>query len=277
MKRNCDMARDLMPLCIDGAASEESQTFVAAHVAECEACRDMYREMQESLPGTEDSAAQAQMNERVAHQLKERQRKRIGRTVLLGVLIGILVMVGLYALLSNHTTMGMPLERYTQTAYLRADGEHAVIVSRYQGKCSGSSSSMQPTEDGTIYYFELSQQRFQPQTQETTVELDVIDFSLTGCKELRQGSPQRYKTLWKRGEILPSCSAELEAYCVYLESMNRRIMVQRENGWATYYGLSNSMVHAEEQEPLILTEAEWNEMQAEGERLKQVVPELQNS
>ena len=59
--------------------------------------------------------------------------------------------------------------------------------------------------------------------------------------------------------------------------MNRRIMVQRENGWTTYYGLSNSMVHAEGQEPLILTEAEWNEMQAEGERLKQAVPELQNS
>ena len=29
MKRNCDMVRDLMPLCIDGAASEESQQVVA--------------------------------------------------------------------------------------------------------------------------------------------------------------------------------------------------------------------------------------------------------
>ena len=49
MKRNCDMVRDLMPLCIDGAASEESQQVVAEHVAECKSCQQIYQDMQGSL------------------------------------------------------------------------------------------------------------------------------------------------------------------------------------------------------------------------------------
>ena len=39
MKNNCDMARDLMPLTIDGVASEASQNYVNEHLAECAECR----------------------------------------------------------------------------------------------------------------------------------------------------------------------------------------------------------------------------------------------
>mgnify|MGYP000890224871 CR=1 FL=1 len=57
MKRNCDMVRDLMPLCIDGAASEESQQVVAEHVAECKSCQQIYQDMQGSLPAGQDHGA----------------------------------------------------------------------------------------------------------------------------------------------------------------------------------------------------------------------------
>lgn len=50
MKNKCDVAKDLMPLCIDGVASEESQQYVDEHVAQCRACELIYGEMRNALP-----------------------------------------------------------------------------------------------------------------------------------------------------------------------------------------------------------------------------------
>lgn len=36
---NCNIIRDLLPLCADGLASEESAALVEAHVKQCPACR----------------------------------------------------------------------------------------------------------------------------------------------------------------------------------------------------------------------------------------------
>ena len=41
----CDVIRDLMPLCADGVASEESRAAVEAHIRTCEACRALYESM----------------------------------------------------------------------------------------------------------------------------------------------------------------------------------------------------------------------------------------
>lgn len=46
----CAVAQDLMPLVIDGAASEQSRQAVAQHVAACSACSQIYREMQSAAP-----------------------------------------------------------------------------------------------------------------------------------------------------------------------------------------------------------------------------------
>ena len=46
----CAVAQDLMPLVIDGAASEQSRQAVAQHVAACPACSQIYREMQSAAP-----------------------------------------------------------------------------------------------------------------------------------------------------------------------------------------------------------------------------------
>ena len=50
MKNECNVARDLMPLCIDGVASEESQQYVDKHVASCHDCELVYGEMKSALP-----------------------------------------------------------------------------------------------------------------------------------------------------------------------------------------------------------------------------------
>ena len=48
-KKECRVMRDLMPLCIDGAASEASRELVVKHVWECEECAKVYAEMQGHL------------------------------------------------------------------------------------------------------------------------------------------------------------------------------------------------------------------------------------
>lgn len=50
MKNNCNVARDLMPLVIDDVASEESKQYVNEHVAECTECAIAYGEMRVELP-----------------------------------------------------------------------------------------------------------------------------------------------------------------------------------------------------------------------------------
>jgi len=42
MKHDCNVARDLMPLMLDGAASEESQKLLNEHLEECADCQAYY-------------------------------------------------------------------------------------------------------------------------------------------------------------------------------------------------------------------------------------------
>lgn len=51
MNRNdCDIARDLMPLSVDGVCSEGSQRFLDNHVAQCPPCRDTFAQMKAGMP-----------------------------------------------------------------------------------------------------------------------------------------------------------------------------------------------------------------------------------
>lgn len=44
-QNNCDIARDLMPLSVDGVCSEGSQRFLDGHVSQCQPCRDYFSGM----------------------------------------------------------------------------------------------------------------------------------------------------------------------------------------------------------------------------------------
>ena len=42
MKYKCDVIRDLMPLCVDDAATEASKNIIVEHIAECKECENYY-------------------------------------------------------------------------------------------------------------------------------------------------------------------------------------------------------------------------------------------
>ena len=91
MTNNCNVARDLMPLVIDGVASEESQQYVDEHIAECTECALTYGAMRVELPRASQERERAEM-EKTAKKLR---RKRILRGVV-GGMVGIVIFLLCY-------------------------------------------------------------------------------------------------------------------------------------------------------------------------------------
>lgn len=59
MNRNdCDIARDLMPLSVDGVCSEGSQRFLDDHVAQCTPCRDTFARMKAGMSSLQPEPTQ---------------------------------------------------------------------------------------------------------------------------------------------------------------------------------------------------------------------------
>ncbi len=74
MKYDHEVIRDLMPLCVDGIASEKSEAIVKEHIAECEPCAAEWARMQQGEP--EQSAADVPDDEARFQKTARRVRKR---------------------------------------------------------------------------------------------------------------------------------------------------------------------------------------------------------
>lgn len=134
MHENCNIMRDLMPLCIDGAASDDSHRAVSRHIADCDECLKYYREMQtdmtralESRP-TEDEVKQAM-------RLVARKRRR---RILLIVLASAAGLILLWAMLLwlNTAPVLVDNDDYAVELYTTAQGyaftEYRSLDGRWQ-------------------------------------------------------------------------------------------------------------------------------------------------
>ena len=87
----CDVIRDLMPLCADGVASEDSRAAVEAHIRTCEACRTLYESMCAPVEATE--VKEPDYMDAVRQQKKE-NRRFILRVYGVTVAVLLLLLVG---------------------------------------------------------------------------------------------------------------------------------------------------------------------------------------
>lgn len=71
-KKNCGVARDLMPLAIDNVCGENSRKFLEDHLENCSECRDTYEKMKTPAP------VQEQANEETA---VEQEQKALAKSV----------------------------------------------------------------------------------------------------------------------------------------------------------------------------------------------------
>ncbi|MCR4645191.1 MAG: zf-HC2 domain-containing protein [Oscillospiraceae bacterium] len=95
MKYECDVIRDLMPLCAEGMASEASERTMQAHLAECKDCAaewESYKDGSVPFPETEVPEETKQY----AKTAKRVKRKHI-RLLAVAVLTTVIVLVGIMA------------------------------------------------------------------------------------------------------------------------------------------------------------------------------------
>lgn len=91
MKHDCDIVRDLMPMCIDGTASEKARKMVDEHVAECPPCDKVYAEMKGETKIELPVQPAAPEFVTTVKKMKNRRKRRTWLTLLLGVLIAAVV------------------------------------------------------------------------------------------------------------------------------------------------------------------------------------------
>ena len=92
MKWSCNIIRDLMPLYIDGACSEESKKIIEEHLKECEECRAYLSSMNE-----ENKIIERLSNEKEAQKIYSFKvvKKRILRKQIISGIIAILIVVSI--------------------------------------------------------------------------------------------------------------------------------------------------------------------------------------
>lgn len=138
MKYDCEVIRDLMPLCNDGTCSEQSRRMVGEHVLECPACMQMYQEMRTEVPGEPPvQSPDAAPFGKTVKQLRRKRGKRRALAVLAGVIVGLVLMLGgLYVLrcmttVYNHVSAN---GEYEFELYRRANGQIIYTMSNLSGR-----------------------------------------------------------------------------------------------------------------------------------------------
>lgn len=75
MKYEHEIIRDLMPLCIDGLASQQSEAAVRAHIAECAGCAAEWEQMQKGIDTDKREAEEAKRYAETARRVRRHDRR----------------------------------------------------------------------------------------------------------------------------------------------------------------------------------------------------------
>lgn len=92
---NCDMIRDLLPLCADGMASESSRTAVEDHLRTCDQCRALYMRLRAPVE-VQTTEAELDYMAAVKRQKKENRRflLRLYGVTLIAIFLLVLIWPG---------------------------------------------------------------------------------------------------------------------------------------------------------------------------------------
>lgn len=226
----CNVVRDLMPLCIDNAASEDSRKLVVDHVWKCEKCAEMYKEMQgHLLQGQKDDTDYLDAAARKLHR-KQKNRKRIlvAVTCLLTAIVVMVCMWG-YDYATNMSIFHVALDEYD--VYLtrtREDGRIILNIDMKDKKLHyGYGGYGVFEDDGYVYRMSVQTTLIRKYyTAPQRFATDVFDdwYWIDGA--IYHGDPATTKPItsirafcgddeeiiYQHGDDIPFCSEELETY-----------------------------------------------------------------
>lgn len=134
MKDNCDVIRDLMPLCIDETASEKSRQMVGEHVLECKPCMEVYQEMRTEVNREmPDSDPTKEPFNRTVHKLRHQWQKRRLIAGSIGAVVAILLcLMGgyVYQTLTTDYARNAGDENYSVQLNRRSNGQVIVTLNK---------------------------------------------------------------------------------------------------------------------------------------------------
>lgn len=250
MKSKCNVAKDLMPLVIDGVASEESQQYVDEHIAECTDCALAYGAMRVELPRANQEKERAEM-ERAAKAMKKKRRKRIFWSIVIGVVLCHVLLVGgdwLWNELTMFSRIPMKKSDVTIQLYKMSDGTGLIVYDLTRDDMSVGLGWEYDSNSGVLtlkpkkpiiplHHEEYEKLHGGYRTDELggweeqgwmkmTVE-QVEEWNATDRLNYQIYDPKPIQEIWveygdgmeliyKHGEEVPTCSAEMEAYLAYL-------------------------------------------------------------
>ncbi|MBR3629256.1 MAG: zf-HC2 domain-containing protein [Oscillospiraceae bacterium] len=124
MKTDCEIIRDLMPLCAEQIASDKSRLLVEEHLAECPDCREAYAAMQQPEPAISENKTEAE-------HFRQSYQKQRGCLILKVVLIagGVSLLVWILSIILILSMMGV----LVGSARVEEDRDPA-HYSRYMGE-----------------------------------------------------------------------------------------------------------------------------------------------
>ena len=255
MKNNCNVARDLMPLVIDGVASEESQQYVNDHVAECTECAMTYGAMRVELPRANQEKERAEM-EKAAKALKKKRRKRVCWAIVICLVLCYLLLFSgrwLWNQLTMYNRIPLNKSEIAVQLYKTSDGGGLIV---YDQARDDVKMGLGWSSDATIGVITLEPQRPIIQLHNEKYEKQYGGYRsawIGGWEE--QGwvrmtkeevekennrigrenyfiyDPNPIREIWvaygdgneriyKHGDEVPTCSTEMEAYFAYLLNPN---------------------------------------------------------
>ena len=242
MKNNCDMARDLMPLTIDGVASEASRNYVNEHLEECEACRAYLAGMKAALDDNSQRAAQEKKSfDQTAARMKHR---RFFRKVAILLTALTLAFGALFAgtMLYNQLRMELPSENCQVSLTQLKNGQVVVMVTTSGEKpCVGYGVSEKREQDGS-YVMQLIMETYRfghkLKAEETKPVANILTkVSLDGIDRIEYGGDKA--VCWEKGDAITPASAEMEAYykaCDDLDAYGRQLAAAH---GATHYDMTS--------------------------------------
>ena len=122
MRHECDIVRDLMPMCVDGTASDKTRAMVEEHVEECPPCDKVYAEMQREAKLELPVQSAAPEFVTTVKKMRSRRKRRTWLTLLLGVMIAAVVAVAGLAGYSWYFVKPHPIEDAQLTLVVSNDG-----------------------------------------------------------------------------------------------------------------------------------------------------------
>jgi hypothetical protein len=145
MEVTCSVVRDLLPLCLEQIASDDSCHLIEEHLEKCAACQNVRETMGKDIPAPVNAGAFPL--QKIRQTMRRKKLQIITLTLMLSLALGVLAMAYLTA--PEH----IPAPDNSISSIITAD-EYVLI--RFQDNVSGYRISRHPADDGSGYVFHIS-------------------------------------------------------------------------------------------------------------------------